>query len=194
LGGHLNYNHIIQTLVIFKNELTKDTPLVHYLRRLEYHAFQEEDNLPTNQDLADLFKTTRTKINKQLKDLYDNLIDSSWYRPIEINRLCHTIFIWIPPEEREYRGKRNSIEWREDDREVVVRMNLPVTPRLGDRIHLPFVEANKHQWGYVYEVDHMIHGDIQDISIYVHPFRSFYHQWMKMKEEHESWVNRLKRI
>ncbi len=65
-------------------------------------------------------------------------------------------------------------------------MNLPVTPRLGEEIEIPFIqETDKFYRGYVHEITHKITGTTQEIFIIVHPWDDYYHRWVKMKEEYE---------
>ena len=74
-------------------------------------------------------------------------------------------------------------------------MTLPITPRIGEEIEIPFVEeTGKFYRGYVHEVKHRITGTIQEVLITVHPWNDLYYKWIKMKDEYEyreRWLKNL---
>jgi len=73
-----------------------------------------------------------------------------------------------------------------DEKVIYLHVNLPVTPKVGDRIDIStFVPADSFKWGYVYEVDHDIGCFTQEIHIWVQPRHNYYYHWIKMKEDYE---------
>ena len=65
-------------------------------------------------------------------------------------------------------------------------MVLPVTPRIGEEIAIPFVEeTGKYYRGYVHEIKHNINGSTQEIQLFIHPWNNYYNKWIKMQEEYE---------
>jgi hypothetical protein len=71
-------------------------------------------------------------------------------------------------------GNRDEYTW--------IEMVLPITPRIGNEIEIPFIEeTGRNCRGYVHSITHKISGTTQEILIEAHPFRDFYHKWMRMK-------------
>ncbi|WP_089357860.1 hypothetical protein [Ekhidna lutea] len=178
---------MIETLVIFKRYLSGDSPLESKLRKLEFSSMNEEDNLPTNQELSKELEIPRVKLNKELRVLYEKFIEGTWDSPPEIKEVFHTIVISIPYDERKQKHGKNWY-YEPDERSTHFRLKLTHTPRIGEQLDLSFIERNeKFKRGYVYDISHCIYGDVHDIQVHVHPFKNYYHQWEKMKDEHEWW-------
>ncbi|WP_370089400.1 hypothetical protein [Ekhidna sp.] len=189
MGAHRNYNWIIETLVLFKGYLTGDSPLVSKLISIEYSSTDEMENLPTNQDLSDELGIPRVKLNKELRELYDQFMNRTWEKPPEITNVFHTIMISIPWDERKKPDKKRMM-FEPDEWATYFRLKLTHAPRIGEHIDLAFIEGNEnYKRGYVYDVRHSIYGDYHEINVYVHPFNNYYHQWDKMKKDFE-WKQR----
>lgn len=171
MGSHRNYHWMIETLVLFKNNLRGDDPIVSMLKKLECASKDEMRNLPTNQDLSDELGIPRVKVNKLLRDLYEQFINDAWEHPPEISDVFHSIIISIPWEERR-KPDSKIVAFEPDTWATYFRLKLSHTPRIGEHIDLTFIEENeKYKSGYVYDVRHVLYGDCHEIRIYAHPFK-----------------------
>ena len=95
-------------------------------------------------------------------------------------------------------------EWiqKQSEKSISVQVELPVTPRIGDFIELPFTRYSsgfssddKFSYGHVHDVYHIIRGTTQEIVIQVYPRENIYYKWEKMKDEYEEnkrWLAWLK--
>jgi hypothetical protein len=124
-------------------------------------------------------------MNSILKDLLKDLVYEFHFPPLKIENLVHKFLIHLPwDEEHSIPNKKFVEESRKQS--FYIEMILPVTPRLGEEIEIPFVsETGQFYRGYVHEITHKIYGITQEILIIVHPWHDYYHRWVKMKEEYE---------
>lgn len=190
MGSHANYYWIIEHLIVLKGEfhrILKDKyqPIINELNTYEVYPHSDNDHLPDHKQLAAKLKFRQSKMNSLLRDLLRELVNEFHYPPLEIKKHVHQFFIHIPwDEEREIPNKKYVEQSREQS--IYLEMKLPVTPRIGEEVTIPFLEeTGKFYRGYVHEVKHNITGNTQEIMIYVHPWDDFYYQWVKMKDKYE---------
>jgi len=141
--------------------------------------------LPDHKALAAKLNYSQGKMNLLLKDLLKELVLEFHYPPLEVKKVVHQFLIHIPwDEEREFKNKEYLEQVRHES--VYLEMTLPITPRIGEEIEIPFVqETGKFYRGYVHEIKHRITGSTQEILLMVHPWNDYYHKWEKMKEKYE---------
>jgi hypothetical protein len=190
MGAHANYYLIIEHLIILKGEfyrITKDRfqPVIRELSNYEVYPNSDNEHLPDHKTLATKLKYSQSAMNSILRDLLKELVLDFYYPPLKVTKHVHQILIHIPwDEEHEFKNKDYLKQVQKES--LWVPMVLPVTPRIGEEIEIPFVEGiGKLYRGYVHQIRHRITGDTQEILIDVHPWNDFYHKWVKMKNEFE---------
>jgi len=190
MGSHANYYSIIEHLIVLKAEfhrITKDRfqPLIKELSNYEVYPNSDNDHLPDHKILATKLKYRQTTMNSILKDLLNELVLEFHYPPLKIANHVHQFLIHLPwDEEHSIPNKKFVEESRKQS--IYIEMILPVTPRIGEEVTIPFIEeTGKFYRGYVHEIKHKITGSTQEIFLIVHPWDDYYHRWVKMKEEYE---------
>jgi len=193
MGAHLNYAMIIYHLVLLKDELhrirnLKYQELIKELQSFQVEPHSDSDHLPDHHELANKLKISQAKMYSLLKGLYKEFIEGLSMTPLRINNYVHQIHIHYPYDERKEMSKEREKE--ASDEAALIQMILPITPRVGDEIDIPFIEhAEKRFRGYVHSVQHVILGTTQEIYIEVHPLHDYYYKWVKMKNNYEYWEN-----
>ena len=196
MGSHANFYLIIRYLVTLKRELhrvTKDKyqPVIQELSSYEVYPHSDNEHLPDNKALAAKLNYTQGKMNSLLKDLLKELVGELNYPPIEIKDHVHQFLIHLPwDEEREFKNKDYLQQVKQES--IFIQMKLPVTPRIGEEIEIPFIEeTGKFYRGYIHEIKHRITGTTQEILYFVHPWHDYYYRLQKMKDDYErrkKWV------
>ena len=204
MGAHTSYPLVIYHLVSLKSQfrfisVEKFQGVIKELSNYEIYPNSENEHLPDQTQLAEKLNCNQLKMNKILKDLLNNIIDGLYDHPLTMNEKVHILHI-SPYIEQEDRNK----EWvhKEWEKSISFPVVLPVTPRIGDYVEIPFTKMSysfstddKYNSGYVHEVRHTIKGTTQEILILIRPYRTFYYKWEEMKieyEEHKRWLARLK--
>lgn len=205
MGAHASYHLIIHNLVSLKSHFQfitdeKFQRVIEELSNFEIFPNSENDHLPDHTQLAEKMNYNQTKMNKILKDLLNSIIDGLYDHPLRIHEKIHILHI-SPYIEKEDKNK----EWvhEEWEKAISIPVVLPVTPRIGDYVEIPFTKMSygfstddKYNSGYVHEVRHTIRGTTQEILILIRPYRSFFYKWEEMKdeyEEHKRWLTRLRK-
>jgi hypothetical protein len=190
MGSHANYYLIIDHLVTLKGEfhrITKEKylPVIEELSKYEVYPHSDNEHLPDHKALAAKLNYSQGKMNSILKDLLKEIVLEFHYPPLDVKDYVHQFLIYIPwDEEHEFKNKEYLEQVKQQS--ICVQMKLPVTPRIGEEIEIPFVqETGKFYRGYVHEIKHRITGKEQEILIVVHPWDDYYNKWIKMKEEYE---------
>jgi hypothetical protein len=190
MGSHANYYSIIENLVTLNGEfhrIRKDKfqPVIKELSKYEVYPYSDNEHLPNHKTLAEKLKYSQSRMNTILKNLLKDLILEFHYPPLEVKNRIHQFLIHLPwDEEHNIPNKKFVEESRKNS--IYLEMILPVTPRVGEEVNIPFIEeTGKFYRGYVHEVKHKITGNTQEIMIFVHPWDDYYYKWIKMKEEHE---------
>lgn len=190
MGGHANYYWIIQHLVVLKGEFHRITKeryhaVIKELSNYDVFPHSDNENLPDHKTLAVKLKYSQGKMNSILRDLLKELVSEFRYAPLKISNLVHQIMIHIPWDEE--RGIPNKKFVEESKKQYIyLEMILPVTPRLGDEIEIPFVqETGKYYRGFVHEIKHKVTGSTQEILLVIHPWHGYYYQWVKMEENYD---------
>ena len=82
---------------------------------------------------------------------------------ISLTNVVHVLHVspFIEPEE-----KNKDCVQKQWERAISIPVVLPVTPKIGDSIEIPFVKTSysystddKYQYGFVHEIIHTIRGD-----------------------------------
>jgi len=172
MGIYTCYPIIICHLVSLKNRFgfvtdEKFQKLIHELEKYEVKSFSDNDHLPYHTYLAAKLNYSQVKMNKLLKDLHHEIIEGFNYNPLIITDKIHILHI-----SRYYEQKDIGKEWlqKELDKSIFMQVVLPVTPRIGEYIEIPFIKVNsgfssdeKFYSGYVHDVCHSINGTTQEI-------------------------------
>ena len=191
MGAHVDYRSLIYYLVELKDELSRVTNpkyqrVISELNNCQILMDSDNDNLPTNKDLAKKLNYSQSKMNTLLRDLTYALIEKLSNPPLVIKNIIHQIYISLPYDEQEKlsKDKRDRIM----NESTWIDMVLPSTPRIGEKITIPFINQNdKNYRGYVHNVTHTITGTTQEVLVEVHPYHDYYHKWIKMKNDYEDW-------
>lgn len=190
MGSHANYYWIIEHLIVLKGEfhrITKDKyqSVIKELSKYEVYPHDDNKHLPNHKILAEKLNYSQSKMNVILKDLLKDLVLEFHYSPLKITSYVHQFLIHIPwDEERNIPNKKFIEESRQQN--IYLEMVLPVTPRIGEEITIPFVEeTGKYYRGYVHEIKHNINGSTQEIQLFIHPWNNYYNKWIKMKDDYE---------
>lgn len=204
MGAHASYPLIIYNLVSLKNQFQyisdeKFQIVIKELSDYQIYPNSDNDHLPDHVQLAEKLGNKQAKMNQMLRDLLKKVLDDTNEHPFVINNLVHLIQIslFTDPEEK-------NKEWihKQSERSISVQVVLPVTPRIGDYIELPFIRnsygfssEDKFSYGYVHDVFHTLRGATQEIVIQVYPNENIYYKWDKMKneyEDHKKWLAWIK--
>ncbi len=204
MGAHASYPLIIFNLVSLKSQFQyisdeKYQIVIKELSDYQIYSNTDNDHLPDHVQLAEKLGYKQAKMNQILRDLLKRILDDFNYHPLRIEKSVHIIQIspFTDPEEK-------NTEWikKQEEKSISVQVVLPVTPRIGDFIELPFTRYSsgfssddKYSFGYVHDVYHFIRGTTQEIVIQVHPRENIYYKWEKMKDEyedHKRWLKRLR--
>ena len=200
MGAHASYPLIIYNLVSLKSQFRfitaeKFQGVIKELSNYEIYPNSENDHLPDLTQLANKLNCNLLKMNKILKDLHIKILKNLYDHPIKIREVVHILHVspYIEPEEKNKEWIQN--QW---ERAMTIPAVLPVTPQIGDYVEIPFIRTSysfstddKHHYGYVNEIMHIIKGTIQEINIYIYPNRNFYYKWEEMKteyEDHKRWL------
>ena len=195
MGTHISYDLVIYHLVSLKSQFhlitaEKFQGVIKELSNYEIYYNSDNDHLPEHTQLADKLNCNQIKMNKILRDLLNNLINSLNDYPLKIKDIVHILHVspHIEPEDQNKDWVRN--RW---ERSITIPVVLPVTPRIGDYIEIPLMKTSysfstddKYNSGYVHEVRHTIKGTTQEILILICPYRSFFYKWEEMKKEYEN--------
>ena len=204
MGAHASYPLVIYHLVSLKSHFhlittEKFQGVIKELSNYEIYPNSDNDHLPDHNELADRLKINQTKMNKILKDLHENLINSFNDHPLKIKNTVHILHIspYIDPEDK-------NKDWiqKQWEKSISIPVVLPVTPRIGDYVEIPFMKTSysfstddKYYSGYVHDVRHTIRGTTQEILILIYPHKNIYYKWEAMKKEYEDnkrWLARLR--
>ncbi len=194
----LNYYKAISTLITYKDRLVqfqtpKNESVIKLLMKWEIDmTYPDDPNYPNSKEMASTLGVDRQKVNVQIKDLYMKIISSFADAPLILRDCVHVIYIHIPYDEE--RSVKNKDYLRTlGQRNLLFETKLPYMPRIGESISLDFIEHPlKFNRGYINEIRHEIDGYTQRVILYVHPLKGFYHQWSKMKHEHD-WRLRMEK-
>jgi hypothetical protein len=143
-----------------------------------YKKYVRENSLYIS---ANLPETPRIGERINLSSFNNDVIFKCGY----IYDIEHEIIISIPYDER---GNRKNKSYREyvHNESIYISVILPETPKIGERINLSsFNRDVAFNYGFIYDIDHVITPYTQRITIWVHPFKDYYHHWMKMKKKYE---------
>jgi hypothetical protein len=204
MGAHASYHLIIYNLVSLKSQFQfvsdeKFKAVIKELSDYQIYPNSDNDHLPDHVQLAEKLEYKQAKMNQILRDLLKRIIDDFNDHPLRIEKSVHIIQIspFTDPEEK-------NTDWikKQEEKSISVQVVLPVTPRIGDFIELPFTRnssgfssEDKFSYGYIHDVYHVIRGTTQEIVIQVYPRESIYYKWEKMKDEYEEnkrWLAWLK--
>ena len=204
MGAHASYPLIIFNLVSLKTQFQffseeKFQGVIKELLNYEIYPNSENDHLPDHIHLAEKLNCNQLKMNKILKDLHIKILENLYDHPLKIKDVVHILHVspYIEPEEKNKEWIQN--QW---ERAITIPVVLPVTPSIGDYVEIPFIRTSysfstddKHNYGYVHEIRHIIKGTLQEIDIYIYPNSNFYYKWEEMKkeyEDHKRWLAWLK--
>lgn len=190
MGAQKNYFGLIYAILIFKSywpsvRSEKSEPLIDALSKIDFDENDKDwDTVPSNKVLAESCGLSRTKVNQLIRKMYADILFQFNDNPPLITKYEHYISIGIPWDDRRYKKRKTESDYDED---TWVNIKLPFTPRIGDNINLEFIDRTKYTRGCVYNVEHTITGNSQNIYIQVHPFDNEYSRWQKLKEHHDRW-------
>ena len=203
MGAHASYPLIIYNLVSLKSQFQfisteKYQGVIKELSSYNIHFNSDNDHLPDPAQLATKLKCDHAKMKKTLKELMNIIINSLNDHPLVVKNIVHILNV-SPYVAREDRfTERDKGQW---NRAISIPVVLPVTPRIGDHIEIPFIRTSysystddKFNYGYVHDVSHKINGTIQEIVISIY-YENIFYKWEEMKEEYENhklWLARLK--
>jgi hypothetical protein len=196
----MNYFFAITTLIHFKDRhhliLTKKNEIVlKYLNSIDLPDDYDGEEVPDVTEISKATNLPRTKIHPILYESYQAMILSLSNTPHAISKCVQAIYVGIPYDEEERRNK--AAKELEEKKVLWAELKLPVIPRLGETINLNFVDWNtdfKYHHGVVVDIHHDISVTQQKVIIYVHPYKNYYGQWEKLKQQHlnhERWVREL---
>jgi hypothetical protein len=204
MGAHASYPLIIFNLVSLKSQFQfitdeKYQGVLKELSEYEIYPNTENEHLPDHIQLAKKLDLNQAKMNKILKDLLNKIIEGFHDHPLLVSELVHILHIspYIDPEDRKK-------DWVQDEwkKAIVIPAVLPVTPRIGDYVEIPFMRMSsgfstddKYYYGFVHDVRHSIRGTTQEIDLLIYPYKNIYFKWEKMKTEYENekrWQARLR--
>jgi hypothetical protein len=194
MGTHTSYDLVIYHLVSLKSHFhlitsEKFQGVIKELSNHEIYPNSDNEHLPDHTQLADKLNCNQIKMNKILRDLLNNLINTLNDNPLTIKDKVHILYVspYIEP------GEQNK-DWiqKQWEKSISIPLVLPVTPRIGDYIEIPLMKTSysfstddKYNSGYVHEIRHTIKGTTQEILILIYPYKSFYYKWEELKKEYE---------
>lgn len=184
-----DYYKMIKALFGFRDKLdgisnSKNQKLVDFLRNTEVNPRDEEQVYP---DITEISKSTalpRHKVISLIQELYTEALEYLSYNSLTIKEAIQILYIHFPYDEESTIHKNYKEEAKRMS--LWLQVQLPVVPRLGEFIHLNFIEDDiKYSHGCVTEISHEISGVDQRTIIHVHPLKNYFHQWDKMRIRHE---------
>lgn len=195
MGVYSSFPLVISNLISLKNQFhfitdEKYQDVMKELSGYEIYPNSANEHLPDHFQLAKKLNLTQIKMNKILKDLINKIIEDFQEHPLVVKEVVHVLYIspYIEPEDRKE-------DWVQDEwkRSIVIPVVLPVTPRIGEYVEIPFGRMScsynteeKCRFGVVHDVRHYINGTTQEIEILVYPYKSIYYKWEKMKTDYEN--------
>ena len=117
-------------------------------------ALNEEESMPLGKELQQRLNLSPSRLKKMVDVLYEDFIDGigEGAELLQFTNVEHQFYV---------KGYRDS---------AMVSCRLPVTPRVGDEVELPFIEArtgSRHY--YVTEVKHSYENDKALVTLWVRP-------------------------
>jgi len=187
----LSYYVIIRMLFTLRDRLTalrntKNDALVRYFQNTRLSLDDDgEAIIPVVRLIMQATGLPRHKVSTGIKDLYLNVIHSTFAKPIIVKDCVVTVIISIPW--REFGNLKNK-EYVDEQkqRSISVVMKIPIIPRLGEHIWLDFI-CDDLSWrsGYVYDIRHEFDGQRQRVTVFAHPYDNYYYEWARLKADHE---------
>jgi hypothetical protein len=205
MGAHTSYPLLIFNLISLKSQffLITDVKFQEVIKELLQHEIypdSENEHLPDHLKLAERLKYKQSKMSKILKGLFNKVIENLYDHPITIKNIVHILHIYPYIE---LGDKKENEEWVKQQWRNAISISaiLPYTPKIGEQIEIPFLtkihgfdtEAMFNS-GYVHDIRHTIKGTIQEILVFIYPFKNFYYKWEEMKkeyEDHKRWMARI---
>jgi hypothetical protein len=186
----INYYRATSALISFKDRLNllvnkKNQQVLAFLQSISLDNDADDIGVPDVTRICEVTGLKRNKVHPILYDSYVALLESLTNIPHVVTDHIHAIYIRLDDDFVE--GKRKSKEYLERDSRMSFwgEFRLPVTPRPGEFVSLEFLDWDvKYPRGVVTEVHHEISGERQRIVIYVNPFRNYYWQWSKLKDQY----------
>jgi hypothetical protein len=188
MGAHASYPLIIYNLVSIKSQfqfIITEEKFQGVLKELsEYEIYFNSDNkhLPDHILLAKKLNLNQAKTNKLIRELLDKILNGLSDNPLIIKYKVHTLHIspYIEPEDKNKEWV--NLQWA---RTISIPVVLPVTPRIGDSVEIPFVRISysygsddKLHNGAVHEIIHTVNGTMQEINLYNYPHKNIYYKWL----------------
>lgn len=189
MGPHTNYYMLIYNLIRFKDEFHRITdkkfqPIISELSKYAIINDDYEEEFPDNKKLAVILSISQPKMNKLLKELYDELTYTFTRQPLIIKKSVCQIHIHLSDQEVEGMDRKRKEYF--SNKSTWIQAELPFIPRIGEEIRWDFLaESGKFYHGYVHNIEYEIDGVKQNIYIDVHPLDNVYYRWQKLKEEYE---------
>ena len=167
--------------------LTKDRPYANVLKVLtkrNYHPVDENSSIPTLKEISAETGISYNKVRQYIRKIYEDLVLGS--ENDEILRLSFEKVIYGFSVRGIY---KNSYVYFEVD-------HLPVTPRVGEEIELPFFNAFLGTYSfYVERVSHDFFAERQIVNIFLKPGSySLYWHYQKDKAIDEKEISLRKLI
>ncbi|MFY0653883.1 MAG: hypothetical protein JXQ96_17720 [Cyclobacteriaceae bacterium] len=188
MGRNREYTRMIHALLTFENswdqiDNNKYRVLMNVLKRYAFNPRDETwETVPGIKQISEDLNMSRLKTNLLIRNLYEDLMETFYEHPPKVLHRVHHISIVTPWEELRSKGKRGGHD--DDGRGLVVHLELPETPKVGEFIEIRFLDNSVWTSGYVNEVHHQIDGHCQHISVLVYPSRNEYFRWKRMEEEY----------
>jgi hypothetical protein len=189
MGPHTNYYILIYNLIKFKDEFYRITdlkyqPLINELSKYNILGDDYDEKFPDNKKLATILPYSQPKMNKLLKEFYDELMYAFAEQPLIIKKSVCQIHIHLSYKEEEAMDRKRKEYFHNKSKWIL--MELPFIPRIGEEISFEFLSrSDKFYHGYVHNVEHEFDGVEQKIYIDVHPLDNYYFRWQKLKDEYE---------
>jgi hypothetical protein len=189
MSSHINYYILVYNLIRFKEEFyrisdKKYQPIINELANYAIISNDYEEEFPNNKELAVKLSFSQPKMNRLLKELYDELISTFSRQPLKIRKSLCQIYIHFSFEEEEAMDRKRREYF--SNKSTWIQAELPFIPRIGEEIRWDFLaESGKFYHGYIHNVEHEIDGVKQNIFIDVHPLDNVYFRWQKLKENWE---------
>lgn len=174
-----------QFFPFLRNE--KNAAVIDYLDSFEIPIDYNEEQSYKTPDLTEIarqLKTLNSKVSPLIRDLYNKCILLLETRELNVK---HSKTIIRISGHRDY--ERGHPEY---DKCIFLEVNLPVLPRVGETIHLSFIDPGlKDYRGTVFSIDHFISGNCQTITVEVDRRDNYYYKWRLLQKETEEWDNWL---
>lgn len=191
----------IDALVRLKNYLDmfitdRNRPVIEYLKAQPVK--RSDDDELTIDMIAKALQMKSAKVGSIIRELYPACILSFEERQVLKVRSLE-VFISICGRANERKEQVAAGRKVDYSRALQFSVDLPVLPRLGERIEIGSLVDNnlKDNYGVVHEISHWLSEDVQSIGIYVDPDENFYFHWRQLKfatEEKDAWWQRMKAI